>query len=157
MITIPWPEHGLIYGLPLQTLETNRITLEKTIDLNPDRISLFNYAHLPQVFKVQKQIDESQLPNPETRLEILQQSIELLNNAGYQYIGMDHFARPEDPLCQAQNNGELQRNFQGYSTCGGTDLIAMGCSSISKMDNTYFQNGKNIETYQDHLAKVNWH
>ncbi|EGH00289.1 Coproporphyrinogen III oxidase2C oxygen-independent [gamma proteobacterium IMCC2047] len=138
----------LIYGLPMQTLDTLKKTLEQTIELNPDRLSLFNYAHMPHLFKVQKQIDESQLPAPEIKLQMLEYAISRLTDAGYVYIGMDHFAKPDDELTIAQQQGKLQRNFQGYATHGGCDMIAMGVSSISAIDNVYAQNFKDINDYQ---------
>lgn len=138
----------LIYGLPMQTLDTLKKTLEQTIELNPDRLSLFNYAHMPHLFKVQKQIDESQLPAPEIKLQMLEYAILRLTDAGYVYIGMDHFAKPDDELTIAQQQGKLQRNFQGYATHGGCDMIAMGVSSISAIDNVYAQNFKDINDYQ---------
>ena len=138
----------LIYGLPKQTMATLSRTLEQTIALDPDRLSLFNYAHMPQLFKVQKQIDESQLPQPQAKLQMLEYAISRLTEAGYVYIGMDHFAKPDDELTIAQQEGQLQRNFQGYATHGGCDMLAMGVSAISAIDNIYAQNFKDIESYQ---------
>jgi len=138
----------LIYGLPMQTMETLKRTLEQTIELNPDRLSLFNYAHMPHLFKVQKQIDESLLPEPQVKLHMLEYAISRLTEAGYVYIGMDHFAKPDDELTIAQQQGKLQRNFQGYATHGGCDMVAMGVSAISAIDNVYAQNFKDIESYQ---------
>jgi oxygen-independent coproporphyrinogen-3 oxidase len=138
----------LIYGLPKQTLQSLERTLEQTIALGPDRLSLFNYAHMPHLFKVQKQIDENQLPAPQVKLQMLELAISRLTEAGYVYIGMDHFAKPDDELTLAQQQGTLQRNFQGYSTHGGCDLLAMGVSSISAIDNIYAQNFKDIKAYQ---------
>merc|ERR1711916_253626 len=108
-------------------------TLEQIIDLNPERLSLFNYAHMPHLFKSQKQIDASALPEPQEKLAILADAIATLLNAGYVYIGMDHFAKPEDPLAIAQQEGHLQRNFQGYATHGTCDLFAFGVSAISSI------------------------
>ena len=142
----------LLYGLPLQDRNTLSETLEAVIELAPDRLSLFNYAHLPHLFKSQKQIDESTLPQGAEKLEMLHLAIDRLQNAGYVHIGMDHFARPDDTLAVAQCQGELQRNFQGYSTHGNTDTIAFGVSSISTIDNIYIQNEKDISAYQ---RKVN--
>ncbi|MEH6358719.1 MAG: oxygen-independent coproporphyrinogen III oxidase [Pseudomonadales bacterium] len=141
----------LIYGLPMQTMETLKRTLEQTIKLNPDRLSLFNYAHMPNLFKVQKQIDESQLPEPQVKLQMLEYAISRLTEAGYVYIGMDHFAKPDDELTIAQQKGKLQRNFQGYATHGGCDMVAMGVSAISAINNVYAQNFKDIESYQSAL------
>ncbi len=143
----------LIYGLPLQTRQSFATTLNRVIDLSPDRLSLFNYAHLPHLFKSQALIKEEELPSAEQKLDILQMSIEMLQNAGYVYIGMDHFAKPEDSLVQAQRAGVLQRNFQGYSTHGDCDLIAMGVSSISSFGGVYVQNAKNVEQYQKLIDK----
>lgn len=141
----------LIYGLPLQTLASLRDTLHKVIDLNPDRLSLFNYAHLPHLFKSQRLIQEQDLPSASAKLDMLQFAIHTLENAGYRYIGMDHFAKPDDELSRAQNAGKLQRNFQGYSTHGDCDLLAVGVSSISMIDNVYVQNAKELNAYQQKL------
>lgn len=138
----------LIYGLPHQTLETMMETLRQVIELNPDRLSLFNYAHMPHLFKVQKQIDSRALPEPQEKLAMLHMAIERLTDAGYVYIGMDHFAKPDDELAIAQQEGHMQRNFQGYSTGGDCDLFAFGVSSISAIDNVFFQNHKKIDDYQ---------
>lgn len=138
----------LIYGLPLQTQQSFSTTLARVIDLSPDRLSLFNYAHLPHLFKSQSLINEKDLPSPQQKLDILQMSIETLQNAGYVYVGMDHFAKPEDSLVQAQCAGVLQRNFQGYSTHGDCDLLALGVSSISAFGGVYVQNAKRVEQYQ---------
>jgi oxygen-independent coproporphyrinogen III oxidase len=138
----------LIYGLPLQTPAGFSLTLEHVIDLSPDRLSLFNYAHLPQLFKSQSLIKEEELPSAQDKLEILHMSIELLQQAGYVYVGMDHFAKPNDTLVTAQRSGKLQRNFQGYSTHGDCDLLAFGVSSISDFGGVYIQNAKKIDQYQ---------
>lgn len=138
----------LIYGLPLQTQQSFSTTLNQVIDLSPDRLSLFNYAHLPHLFKSQSLINEQELPSAQQKLDILQMSIETLQNAGYVYVGMDHFAKPDDSLVQAQRAGVLQRNFQGYSTHGDCDLLALGVSSISAFGGVYVQNAKNVEQYQ---------
>jgi oxygen-independent coproporphyrinogen-3 oxidase len=142
----------LIYGLPHQSWSTFSYTLDSIIDLNPERLSVFNYAHMPHLFKVQKQLDESTLPSPEEKLLIMERMTEKLLDAGYVYIGMDHFAKPEDELVVAQREGLLQRNFQGYSTHGGCDLLAFGVSSISAIDNIFCQNHKQIDDYQDAVA-----
>ena len=138
----------LIYGLPLQTEQSFSTTLNKVIDLSPDRLSLFNYAHLPHLFKSQALIREAELPSPQQKLDILQMSIERLQNAGYVYVGMDHFAKPDDSLVRAQRAGALQRNFQGYSTHGECDLLAFGVSSISAFGGVYVQNANLGELYQ---------
>lgn len=137
----------LIYGLPLQTVEGFAQTLQTAIEMNPDRMSVFNYAHLPHIFKPQRRINADQLPSSEEKLEILQQSIETLTHAGYEYIGMDHFAKPDDELAIAQAKGSLHRNFQGYTTHAECDLVAMGVSSISSIHNSYSQNEKDIDGY----------
>lgn len=139
----------LIYGLPFQTVASFALTLDKVLALNPDRLSVFNYAHLPHLFKVQKQMDENTLPSAATKLAILQYVIERLQQAGYIYIGMDHFAKPDDELSLAQENGSLYRNFQGYSTHAGCDLIGLGITSIGMIDDTYSQNVKTLEEYHD--------
>ncbi|WP_439509944.1 oxygen-independent coproporphyrinogen III oxidase [Marinimicrobium koreense] len=138
----------LIYGLPLQTRASVKETLDQVIDLGPDRLSLFNYAHLPHLFKSQRLIHESDLPSPQDKLAILHEAIERLQSAGYVYIGMDHFAKPDDSLVKAQQEGRLQRNFQGYSTHAECDLIAFGVSAISYYGSTYIQNAKKVEEYQ---------
>ena len=137
----------LIYGLPLQTVDGFAKTLQTAIEMNPDRMSVFNYAHLPHLFKPQRRINADELPSAEEKLDILQQSIETLTNAGYEYIGMDHFAKPNDELAIAQAEGSLHRNFQGYTTHADCDLIAMGVSSISSVHNSYSQNEKGIDGY----------
>ena len=137
----------LIYGLPLQTVEGFAKTLQTAIEMNPDRMSIFNYAHLPHLFKPQRRINEDELPSAEAKLDILQQSIETLTQAGYEYIGMDHFAKPDDELAIAQAEGTLHRNFQGYTTHAECDLIAMGVSSISSVSNSYSQNEKGLDGY----------
>jgi oxygen-independent coproporphyrinogen-3 oxidase len=139
----------LIYGLPHQSWQTFSSTLDSIIELNPERLSVFNYAHMPHLFKVQRQLDESTLPSPEEKLLIMERMTEKLLDAGYVYIGMDHFAKPDDELAVAQREGVLQRNFQGYSTHGGCDLVAFGVSSISAIDNIFCQNHKQIDDYQN--------
>jgi len=147
----------LIYGLPYQTSQSYRSTIESVLALQPDRISLFNYAHLPHRFKTQRQIKDETLPTAEEKLEILCDSANtLMSGAGYVYIGMDHFAKQTDSLAIAHQQGQLQRNFQGYSTAREADLVGMGVSAISHIDNTYSQNFKTANQYkqaltQDHL------
>lgn len=140
-----------IYGLPLQTLSSIKETLTKIIDLNPDRLSLFNYAHMPHLFKSQMLISDKDLPSAAEKLDILHFAIQTLEAAGYIYIGMDHFAKPDDELVRAQQAGKLQRNFQGYSTHKDCDLLAVGVSSISMIDNIYVQNAKDLNAYQQKL------
>ncbi|MFZ7188282.1 oxygen-independent coproporphyrinogen III oxidase [Avibacterium avium] len=137
----------LIYGLPLQNVESFMFTLQKVIELNPDRLSVFNYAHLPSRFAGQAKIKEDQLPAPETKLTILQKTIETLEGAGYRFIGMDHFAKPDDELAIAQQNGVLHRNFQGYTTQEDADLLGLGVSAISLLGDTYAQNQKELKHY----------
>lgn len=137
----------LIYGLPLQNVESFMFTLQKVIELSPDRLSVFNYAHLPSRFAGQAKIKEEQLPAPETKLTILQKTIETLGNAGYRFIGMDHFAKPDDELAIAQQQGVLHRNFQGYTTQEECDLLGLGVSAISLLGDTYAQNQKELKHY----------
>ena len=143
----------LIYGLPLQTLESFAQTIDAVIEMSPDRLSVFNYAHLPHLFTPQKRINTEDLPKAEEKLAILQMSIEKLTQAGYVYIGMDHFAKPDDELAIAQANGNLQRNFQGYTTHAELDLVALGVSSISSVNNSFSQNVKSTEQYYAILDK----
>ena len=143
----------LIYGLPLQNREGFQKTLQHIIELSPDRISVFNYAHLPERFMPQRRIQTEDLPSPETKLGMLQDSIQMLTQAGYIYIGMDHFAKPNDSLAQAQQAGKLHRNFQGYTTHPDCDLVALGVSSISQIGHSYMQNSADIEVYQSQLAQ----
>jgi oxygen-independent coproporphyrinogen-3 oxidase len=141
----------LIYGLPRQTVMSFNRTLEKVIAMRPDRVAIYNYAHLPTLFKPQRRIHEEELPLPETKLQILGLAIRRLTDAGYVYIGMDHFARPEDELTVAQMQGRLHRNFQGYSTHADCDLIALGVSAIGKVGPTYSQNHRSLDDYYDAL------
>lgn len=143
----------LIYGLPLQTVESFNRTLDKVLKESPDRFSVFNYAHLPSRFKTQRQIDESQLPSPQEKLAILQSVGQKLADAGYVYIGMDHFAKPDDELAIAQRQGLLHRNFQGYSTHADCDLIGLGITSIGQVGHAYNQNVKDLDSY-DQLIKA---
>ncbi|EJP29356.1 coproporphyrinogen dehydrogenase [Haemophilus sputorum HK 2154] len=137
----------LIYGLPKQNVESFMFTLEKVVELNPDRMSVFNYAHLPSRFAAQIKIKDDMLPPPETKLTILQKTIEFLGNNGYKFIGMDHFAKPDDELAIAQSEGVLHRNFQGYTTQEECDLLGMGVSAISLLGDTYAQNHKELKQY----------
>jgi oxygen-independent coproporphyrinogen-3 oxidase len=141
----------LIYGLPKQSLASMEQTLDKVIAADPDRIALYNYAHLPHLFKPQRRIAEADLPTPEVKLELLALSIRRLCAAGYVYIGMDHFAKPDDELAVAQRQGLLQRNFQGYSTRAEADLISCGVSAISAVGATYSQNEKTLDAYYEKL------
>jgi len=137
----------LIYGLPHQTPASFAETLDKIIGSDPDRLSLFNYAHMPERFKVQRQMNSEDMPEPAVKLEILQQSIERLTSAGYVYIGMDHFAKPDDELAIAQRENKLYRNFQGYSTHSECDLIGLGVTSIGSVGDSYSQNQRTIAEY----------
>ncbi len=139
----------LIYGLPLQTEQTFRATLQRLLEVRPERLSIFNYAHLPSLFYPQQRIREADLPPADEKLRILETTIDMLDEAGYRYIGMDHFAVPEDGLARAQEDGTLYRNFQGYSTFSNCDLIGLGVSSISQVDLCYSQNHKTLEEYYD--------
>jgi oxygen-independent coproporphyrinogen-3 oxidase len=139
----------LMYGLPFQTVESFNETLQKIVALNPDRIAAYNYAHLPERFKPQRRINEDDLPSAAVKLDILQNTIEYLNGAGYVYIGMDHFARPTDELAIAQEQGSLHRNFQGYSTHADCDLIGMGVTAIGRVCDNYSQNVRNLEEYYE--------
>lgn len=143
----------LIYGLPQQSVITMGQTLAKVIAANPDRIAVYNYAHLPHVFKPQRRINEQDLPSGEAKLEMLSLCIGRLTNAGYVYIGMDHFARPTDELAVAQRHGCLHRNFQGYSTHADSDLVSCGVSAISAVAATYSQNVKTLDAYYDLIDK----
>ncbi|SFN58154.1 oxygen-independent coproporphyrinogen-3 oxidase [Izhakiella capsodis] len=139
----------LIYGLPMQTPESFAFTLQRVLALCPDRLSVFNYAHLPSLFAAQRKIREEELPSARNKLLILQQTIETLCGAGYQFIGMDHFALPDDELAQAQRRGELHRNFQGYTTQGDCDLLGMGVSAISMVGESYGQNDKELRQWAE--------
>lgn len=141
----------LIYGLPFQTKDSFSKTLEQVIEIDSSRIALFNYAHLPSVFMPQTRISEEDLPKSHEKLDILQLSIEMLTQAGFMFIGMDHFAKEGDQLTQALKEGTLQRNFQGYSILANTSLISFGVSAIGMLNNSYYQNVKDLETYYRNL------
>ena len=143
----------LIYGLPKQTPRTFCNTINKIIEMRPDRIAVYNYAHLPHLFKTQRQIKDEDLPGPGEKLEILGETIQSLQDAGYVYIGMDHFAKPDDELAIAQRKGNLYRNFQGYSTNASCDVIGFGITAISKISNSYSQNIRTLEEYHSALEK----
>ncbi len=143
----------LIYGLPLQTVASFAKTLDTILSVAPDRFSIFNYAHLPARFKVQRQINEADMPSPEVKLAILQMVIKRLLDEGYVYIGMDHFAKPDDELAIAQRQNQLHRNFQGYSTHSDCDLIGFGITSIGRVGNAYIQNVKDLDCYADLIGK----
>lgn len=141
----------LMYGLPFQTVENFSKTVDRVLELDPDRLAVFNYAHLPNMIKHQRVIDDKTLPAPAVKLLLLKNSIERLTESGYVYIGMDHFAKPGDELTVAMNNGTLHRNFQGYSTLAGLDLFALGVSSISLLPDLYVQNYKKLRPYYQKL------
>lgn len=142
----------LIYGLPFQTEASFSETLDQVLDIRPNRLSVFNYAHMPQMFAAQRKIKDADLPNATEKMAILQMTITKLTQAGYQFIGMDHFALPDDELAIAQRKGVLHRNFQGYTTHGDNDLIGFGVSAISMAGDTYAQNQKELKAY---YASVN--
>ena len=137
----------LMYGLPFQSVESFGETLKRTVAMGPDRIAVYNYAHLPERFKPQRRIEEADLPSADEKLDLLQHTIELLTGSGYVYIGMDHFALPDDELSVAQRNGTLHRNFQGYSTNVECDLIGLGVTAIGKVCDNYDQNVRDLEEY----------
>ena len=141
----------LIYGLPKQTRERFANTLAQVLDLQPGRLSIFNYAHMPQLFAAQRKIKDEDLPKAQEKMAILQDTISTLTKAGYQYIGMDHFAKPDDELAVAQRHGVLHRNFQGYTTQGECDLVGFGVSAISMVGNAYAQNQKDLKTYYEQV------
>jgi oxygen-independent coproporphyrinogen-3 oxidase len=142
----------LIYGLPKQTPLSFARTVDEIIALQPDRLSVYNYAHLPERFMPQRRINSAELPSPAHKLEMFQRTVEQLIGAGYRYIGMDHFALPDDELAIAQEESTLQRNFQGYTTHGHCDLIGLGVSAISQVGNLYSQNSNDLNDYQTMLA-----
>lgn len=143
----------LIYGLPNQTVDGFARTLDAVIEMRPERLAVYSYAHLPHLFKAQKQLDASLLPSGETKLSLLQLSIETLTQAGYEYIGMDHFALPTDDLAKAQHDGKLHRNFMGYTTHAHSDLIGLGVSAISHIGNSFSQNHRAIHEWEAALKQ----
>lgn len=142
----------LIYGLPYQTTKSFELTLDKIIDISPDRIAVFNYAHVPWLKKHQRVITNEMLPSPENKLSTLKMTIEKLQDAGYWYIGMDHFAKPDDELAISQRNKTLYRNFQGYSTKAGCDVYAFGMSAISQFESMFAQNYKSLPDYYSRIS-----
>ncbi|NLS13678.1 oxygen-independent coproporphyrinogen III oxidase [Vibrio sp. SM6] len=142
----------LIYGLPKQTTASFAQTLEQVLVMQPGRLSIFNYAHMPQLFAAQRKIKDEDLPQAHEKMAILQDTIATLTHAGYQFIGMDHFALPQDELAVAQREGKLHRNFQGYTTQGECDLVGFGVSAISMIGDVYAQNQKELKKY---YAQVN--
>jgi oxygen-independent coproporphyrinogen-3 oxidase len=143
----------LIYGLPKQTVTSMAQTIAKVLKADPDRIAVYNYAHLPHLFKPQRRIAAADLPTAQARLDMLAMCIRVLAEAGYVYIGMDHFAKPDDDLAVAQRQGRLHRNFQGYSTHADTDLVACGVSAIGAVGATYSQNAKTLDAYYERLDR----
>ena len=138
----------LIYGLPMQTPEGFAETVDQVLEARPERLAIYGYAHLPQMFRAQRQIDEAQLPSAEEKLALLGIAVDRLTAAGYQYIGLDHFALPDDPLAKAQRAGQLHRNFMGYTTHADTDLIGLGVSAISHVDTTFSQNPRELAQWE---------
>jgi oxygen-independent coproporphyrinogen-3 oxidase len=143
----------LIYGLPQQTAASFARTLEQVCTLRPDRIALYAYAHLPERFKPQRRIDAYTLPSGGEKIQMLSQSLQAFSQAGYVYVGMDHFALPDDALAVSKRQGSLHRNFQGYSTQPDCDLIGLGVSAIGRIGSTYSQNAKTLEEYYDCLDR----
>jgi oxygen-independent coproporphyrinogen-3 oxidase len=139
--------------LPLQTVATFALTLDKILAAEPDRFSIFNYAHMPTRFKTQRQINDADMPTADVKLDILQMVGQKLTEAGYVYIGMDHFAKPDDELAIAQREGKLYRNFQGYSTHSDCDLIGFGITSIGRVGDTYIQNVKELDEYDQLISQ----
>ncbi len=137
-----------IYGLPYQTLESFKKSLELSMTLDPDRVAVFNYAHVPWLMKTMRKFDETTLPTPQVKLQILQHTIEFFETHGYKMVGMDHFAKPDDELFLAIDKGELHRNFQGYTTKGGANLIGIGLTSIGEGLRYYAQNSKDMREYE---------
>jgi oxygen-independent coproporphyrinogen-3 oxidase len=138
-----------IYGLPFQTLESFKKTLELSTQLNPDRVAVFNYAHVPWLKRTMRKFDETTLPSPEVKLQIFKYTIDFFEKHGYKMVGMDHFAKPEDELFGAIKKGELHRNFQGYTTKGGANLIGIGLTSIGEGERYYAQNTKDMKIYEE--------
>ncbi len=141
----------LMYGLPFQKMDTFEQTIDTVLNINPNRLAVFNYAHLPSMIKHQRLIKDEWIPAPEEKLQLLKLSIEKLTGAGYEYIGMDHFAKPDDELTVAMKKGTLYRNFQGYSTHSGLNLFALGISSIGMLSDLYVQNYKKLGEYYQAL------
>lgn len=137
-----------MYGLPGQTQESFYRTLQAIVDMGPSRLAVYGYAHMPQLFKAQGQIDSDAIPDAGSRVALLSMAIEFLTAAGYRYVGMDHFALPDDELVRARDAGKLQRNFMGYSTHGGNDLLGLGVSAISHIGNSFSQNPRDLSEWE---------
>jgi oxygen-independent coproporphyrinogen-3 oxidase len=144
----------MIYGLPLQTKDSFAFTLEKVLALDPARLSIFNYAHMPSLFAAQRRINEDDMAKPAEKLAMLQHTIKFLTESGYQFIGMDHFAKPNDELAIAQKKGILHRNFQGYTTQQDADLLGLGVSAISQIGHCYSQNQKKLSDYYQQIEQL---
>jgi len=144
----------LIYGLPLQTVSSFAVTLNRVVAMRPDRLAVYGYAHMPRLFKAQRQIRNDELPNAAERLLLLQLAVHTLSEAGYEYIGMDHFALPDDSLTQAKHNGTLHRSFQGYTTHANRDLVSFGVSAVGQVGDLYVQNHKSLPAYEGALSSV---
>jgi oxygen-independent coproporphyrinogen III oxidase len=142
----------LMYGLPRQNVGSFVDTINTAIETSPDRLAVYNYAHLPEMFKPQRRINAEELPSPGEKLEMLQKTIDMLQDAGYVYIGMDHFAKQDDELVRAQQTGGLYRNFQGYSTNADCDVVAMGITAIGRIGDNYSQNTRDLQEYENRLA-----
>jgi oxygen-independent coproporphyrinogen-3 oxidase len=142
----------LIYGLPLQTVSSFSATMNSVIAMRPDRLAIYGYAHMPQAFKAQRQIRAAELPDAAERLRLLQLAVGKLGEAGYEYIGMDHFALPGDTLARARRNGTLHRSFQGYTTHANRDLVSFGVSAIGQVGDLYMQNHKRLQDYEAAVA-----
>ena len=160
MVTELLRKHGiseinfdLIYGLPRQTSFTFNQTIDDVIRLDPDRLAVYSYAHLPALMPAQKLLSEDELPSPREKLEMMMAAVERFPEMGYRFIGMDHFAKEEDELSIALDQGTLQRNFQGYSTHSGLEMIAFGMSGISQGDDLYYQNEKDLARYYEDLEE----
>ena len=143
----------LIYGLPGQTVQSFQKTLETVLALNPDRFAIFNYAHVPWMKPAQRMLEKAGLPTAQEKIEMLRLIVSFLTSNGYRYVGMDHFAKPDDELVRAQEEKSLQRNFQGYSTKSGLEIAAFGVSSISQTDFAYRQNTKDLLSYRNALEQ----
>ena len=143
----------LIYGLPLQTVESFSKTIDTVVAAKPNRLAVYNYAHMPHIFRAQRMINKDDIPSPQTKLDLMELTIQKLTEEGYVYIGMDHFALPDDELTLSQREGHLQRNFQGYSTRRECDLVGLGVSAIGKVGDCYAQNLKDIPSWQSAVAE----
>jgi oxygen-independent coproporphyrinogen-3 oxidase len=142
----------LIYGLPHQSVASFSTTLDRVLAIRPERLAVYSYAHMPQLFKAQRMIDQASVPAAPERLALMELTIRRLGDAGYEFVGMDHFALPDDELVRARNDGTLQRNFQGYSTCARSHVIALGMSAISDLGSAYSQNHKDLKVYEQAVS-----